>query len=132
MGLLDSLETMAASAMTADGNDKVKVAGGLMEALQQHPGGLSAVLDNFRNNGLGEHADAVQNGQTPQISPDQVETGLQGTGLLESAAAKAGVPPEIAKQVMATVLPMVMAHFTQNGGQAPDSSSLSGLLSKFL
>jgi len=131
MGLLDSLETMAAGALTSSGNDKMKVAGGLMEALQQHPGGVGAVLENFRNNGLGEHVDAAQNGETPQMSPDQVETGLQGTGLLESAAEKAGVSPEIAKQVMSTVLPMVMAHFTQNGS-APDQSALGGMLSKFL
>lgn len=129
MGLLDSLESMAANAMTNSGSDTTKVAGGLMEALQQHPGGLGAVMENFRNNGLGEHVDALQNGQTPQVSPDQVETGLQGTGLLEQAAAKAGVSPEVAKVAMATVLPMVMAHFAQNG-HAPDQGVLGGLLSK--
>jgi len=130
MGFLDSLESTAANAMTNSGSDTTKVAGGLMEALQQHPGGLGAVMDNFRNNGLGAHVDAMQNGQTPEVSPDQVETGLQGTGLLEQAAAKAGVSPEVAKVAMATVLPMVMAHFAQNG-QAPDQSVLGGLLSKF-
>ncbi|HEY5382316.1 MAG TPA: YidB family protein [Acidobacteriaceae bacterium] len=130
MGFLDSLESTAANAMTNSGSDTTKVAGGLMEALQQHPGGLGAVMDNFRNNGLGAHVDAMQNGQTPEVSPDQVETGLQGTGLLEQAAAKAGVSPEVAKVAMATVLPMVMAHFAQND-QAPDQSVLGGLLSKF-
>jgi uncharacterized protein YidB (DUF937 family) len=131
MGLLDSLESMAANSMTNSGSDTTKVAGGLMEALQQHPGGLAAVMDNFRNNGLGAHVDAMQNGQTPQVSPDQVETGLQGTGLLEQAAAKAGVSPEVAKVAMATVLPIVMAHFAQNG-QAPNQSVLGGLLSKLV
>lgn len=130
MGLMDSLESMAANSMTNSGSETTRVAGGLMEALQQHPGGLGAVLDNFRNNGLGGHVDAMQNGQTPQVSPDQVQTGLQGTGLLESAAEKAGVSPEVAKVAMATVLPMVMAHFAQNGS-APSGSVLGGLLSKF-
>ena len=130
MGLLDSLESMAASAMTNTGNnDTTKVAGGMMEALEQHPGGLGAILQNFRNNGLGGHVDAMQNGQTPTVSPDQVNTGLQGTGLLDSIAAKAGVSPEVAKMAMATVLPMVMAHFAQNGS-APNSNVLSGMLSK--
>jgi uncharacterized protein YidB (DUF937 family) len=131
MGLLDSLESMAANSMTNSGSDTTKVTGGLMEALQQHPGGLAAVMDNFRNNGLGAHVDAMQNGQTPQVSPDQVETGLQGTGLLEQAAAKAGVSPEVAKVAMATVLPIVMAHFAQNG-QATNQSVLGGLLSKLV
>lgn len=131
MGLLDSLEGMAAQAMTGSGSDTAKVAGGLMEALNNHPGGLSAVVDNFRNNGLGEHVDAMQNGETPQMSPDQVQAGLNGTGLVEAAAAKAGVSPEVAQQVMSTVLPMVMSHFVQNG-VAPEQGVLGGLLSKLL
>jgi len=130
MGFLDSLEGMAGQAMGGGGNS-AGVAGGLIEAIQQHPGGLGSILDNFRNNGLGEHADAIQNGEAPTISPDQVETGLQGTGLLESTAEKAGVSPDVAKQVMSTVLPMVMAHFAQNG-QAPDEGSLGSMLSKLL
>ena len=129
MGLLDSLESMAANSMTNSGDSTTKVAGGLMEALNQHPGGLGAVLQNFRNNGLGSHIDAMQNGQTPTVTQDQVQTGLQGTGLLDTIASKAGVSPEVAKAAMASVLPMVMAHFAQNGC-APNSSALSGMLSK--
>jgi len=129
MGLLDSLESMAANSMTGSSDNTTKVAGGLMEALNQHPGGLGAILQNFRNNGLGGHVDAMQNGQTPTVTQDQVQTGLQGTGLLDTIAAKAGVSPEVAKVAMATVLPMVMAHFAQNGS-APSSNVLSGMLSK--
>jgi uncharacterized protein YidB (DUF937 family) len=120
---------MAANAMTGSGDNNAKVAGGLMEALNQHPGGLGAILQNFRNNGLGGHIDAMQNGQTPAVSPDQVTAGLQGTGLLDTIAAKAGVSPQIAQTAMATVLPMVMAHFAQNGS-APTSNILSDMLSK--
>ena len=129
MGLLDSLESMAANAMTGSSDSTTRVAGGMMEALEQHPGGLGAILQNFRNNGLGGHIDAMQNGQTPAVSPDQVQTGLQGTGLLDTIASRAGVSPEVARVAMATVLPMVMAHFAQNG-RAPNSSILSGMLSK--
>lgn len=129
MGLLDSLESMAANAMTGSNDNTTKVAGGMMEALEQHPGGLGAILQNFRSNGLGSHVDAMQNGQTPTVSSDQVATGLQGTGLLDTIAAKAGVSPQVAQTAMATVLPMVMAHFAQNGS-APSSSALSGMLSK--
>jgi len=131
MGLLDSLEGMAAQAMAGSGSDTMKVAGGLMEALNNQPGGLGAVVENFRNNGLGAHVDAMQNGATPQMTPDQVQAGLNGTGLLEAAAAKAGVSPEVAQQVMSTVLPLVMSHFVQNGA-APEQGMLGGLLSKLL
>jgi uncharacterized protein YidB (DUF937 family) len=120
---------MAAGSMAQSGNPTAKVAGGLMEALNEHPGGLGAVLDNFRNNGLGAHVDAMQNGQTPTVTPDQVQTGLQGTSLIDTVAQKAGVSPEVAKVAMATVLPMVMAHFAQNGS-APESNILGGFLSR--
>ena len=129
MGLLDNLESMAAGSMAQSGNPTAKVAGGLMEALDQHPGGLGAIMDNFRNNGLGGHVDAMQNGQTPEVTPDQVQTGLQGTDLLNTVAQRAGVSPEVAKVAMATVLPMVMSHFAQNGS-APSGSALSGILSR--
>jgi uncharacterized protein YidB (DUF937 family) len=120
---------MAATTMAGSNNNTAKVAGGLMEALDQHPGGLGAILQNFRNNGLGGHIDAMQNGQTPAVTPDQVQTGLQGTGLLDTVAAKVGVSPQVAQVAMATVLPMGMAHFAQNGS-APNSNVLSGMLSK--
>lgn len=129
MGLLDNLESMAAGSMTNSGDNTTRVAGGLMQALEQHPGGLGAVMQNFRNNGLGGHVDAMQNGQTPGVSAEQLQTGLQGTSLLDTVAQKAGVSPEVAKAAMATVLPMVMAHFAQNGS-APNSNVLSGMLSK--
>ena len=115
--------------MANSGDTTTKVAGGMMEALQQHPGGLGSILQNFRNNGLGGHVDAMQNGQTPQMTPDHVETGLQGTGLIDTVANKVGVSPTVAKVALATALPMVMAHFAQNGS-APSGSVLSGMLSK--
>lgn len=129
MGLMDNLESMAAGSLTQSGNTTEKVAGGLMQALEQHPGGLGAVLQNFRNNGLGGHVDAMQNGQTPQMTPDHVETGLQGTSILDTVAQRAGVSPTVAKMALATVLPMVMAHFAQNGS-APSGNVLGGMLSR--
>lgn len=131
MGILDSIEGMAMQGMSC-GNDQSKVAGGFVQAMQEHPGGFGAVLDSFRNNGLGQHADAMQNGQETQATPDQIQTGLQGTGLLETVAERAGVSPQVAKVALAAVLPIVMAHFSQNGGQSGGQSALGDLLSRFI
>ena len=129
MGFLNEMEQVAVGQMTQSGDTNSKVAGGLMQALEQHPGGLAAVFESFRNNGLGEKVDAAQNGQTPQLTPEHVQTGLQGTGLLETVAQKAGVSPEVAKIALATVLPIVMSHYAQNG-RAPSTSVLGGMLSR--
>lgn len=125
MGFLDSISNMAGQAM-GGGGEQGKVAGGFLEAVQEHPGGLGAVLGAFRNNGMGDHADQMASGAQPQISPDQVHQGLNGTGLLEQTASKAGVSPEVAKMALAAILPMLMAHVAQNG-QNPNQVSGGGL-----
>jgi uncharacterized protein YidB (DUF937 family) len=132
MGFLDNLESMASNAMEQSDNPQAKVAGGLMQALEEHPGGLQGVMDHMAQNGV----DPQQVAAGGQASPDQVAQGLQGSGLIESVAEKAGVSPQVAQELMSTVLPMVMSHFTQGGTQAPPQSGLAGmagsLLSKFL
>jgi len=132
MGFLDGLESMASSAMAQSDNPTAKVAGGLMSALEEHPGGLQGVMDTMTQNGVDPQAIAA-NGSA---SAEQIGQGLQGSPLVEMVAAKAGVSPEVAQQLMSTVLPMVMSHFTQGGTSAPPDSGFSGLagslLSKFL
>ena len=132
MGFLDGLESMASSAMAQSDNPTAEVAGGLMSALEEHPGGLQGVMDTMKQNGVDPQAIAA--GGT--ASAEQIGQGLQGSPLVAMVAEKAGVSPEVAQQLMSTVLPMVMSHFTQGGTSAPPDSGFSGLagslLSKFL
>ncbi len=131
MGFLDGLEQMASTAMEASGNPQAKVAGGLMQALEEHPGGLQGVMDHLQNNGVDPNAVAASGQPSPEAA-----NALQGSGLLESVAEKAGVSPQVAQEALAVVLPMVMSHFTQGGTGAPPSSGFAGmaggLLSRFL
>src|SRR5271155_5890985 len=124
MGLLDSLGALAGE---ASGGDNAKVVGGLIQALEAHPGGIQGILTSFQQNGLGDHATAFANGETPQISSDQVQQGLNGTGLIEKAAEHAGVSPEVVQTAMTTVLPLIMSHYANNGGAA--GAEQSGLAS---
>jgi uncharacterized protein YidB (DUF937 family) len=126
MGFLDSIEGMASSAMGNEG-----AAGNVLSALQEHPGGLGGVLDTLRNNGLDGHADAMQNGQAAPMTPDQVQTGLQGSGVIDSVAERMGVSPAVAKGALAVALPMILAHYGQTGA-APEQGGLAGMLSSFL
>jgi uncharacterized protein YidB (DUF937 family) len=134
MGLLDTIEGMAGQAQ--GGNTNARVAGGLMQALDEHPGGLAGVLSSFKQNGMGEHVQNWANGTQQTATPDQVQQGLNGTGLIDTVAQKAGVSPEMAKMAMAVVLPMVISHFTQGGQTAPPQSGFGGMagqiLSRFL
>ena len=139
MGILDSVREMAGQATGqstgsagAGGGATASVAGGLMQALEEHPGGLSGVLDHFRQNGM---AGSVQNwatGQQQTATPDEIQQGLGGTGFIDKVAERAGVSPETAKIAMAAILPVVVSHFTQGGQQAPPQSGYSGMASQIL
>lgn len=125
MGLLDGLENMAAKAMAQSGSPTAKVAGGLMQALEQHPGGLQGMMDHMTQNGVDPQAMAVGQAATP----DDIGQGLQGSGLIESVAEKAGVSPQTAQELMATVLPTIISHFTQGGTSAPPQGGFAGMAS---
>lgn len=128
MGILDTIEGMAGQAMNG-GQDQVqvpenaseqgRVAGSFLQTASQHPGGLGGIMDMFRNQGMGQHVEQWQNGQTQQATPEQVQAGLGGTGVLDQVAQRAGVSPTVAKVALAAVLPMILSHMTNNGQQAP-------------
>src|SRR5271163_1613182 len=122
MGILDTIQSLAGQAGQSAGTDQAKVAGGFIEALTQHPEGIQGVLDAFKNNGMAEHVGAWSTGAAATATPDQVQQGLSGTGLIEKTAAKAGVSPEVVEMGLATILQMAIQQFAPNGQAAPQSS----------
>ena len=90
MGILDMVE-QAAGGM--GGGDKSQVAGGLMQEVESRPGGVGGIFSAFQNNGMGGLVQQWAGGQTTPASPDQVEQGLGGTGLIESISNRIGMSP---------------------------------------
>jgi uncharacterized protein YidB (DUF937 family) len=134
MGIMDMIQSLAGQTGAAAGTDQAKVAGGFIEALTQHPEGIQSVLDAFKNNGMAEHVNSWGAGQAATATPEQVQQGLTGTGLIEKTAEKAGVSPQVVQMALATILPMVIQHFAPNGQATPTSSMGSmaqQILSKF-
>jgi uncharacterized protein YidB (DUF937 family) len=124
MGLLDSIGALAGDDSKGD---SAKVMGGFIQALQSHPEGLQGMLKSFTANGLGDHATALANGESPAVTTDEVKQGLGGTGLIEKAAEHAGVSPQIVEGALATILPLVMAHFAKGDGPTATAESSGGL-----
>jgi uncharacterized protein YidB (DUF937 family) len=124
MGLLDSIGAMAGD---ASHGDNAKVMGGFIQALESHPDGIQGMLKSFAANGLGAHATALANGETPSVTTDEVKQGLGGTGLIEKAAQHAGVSPQVVEGALATVLPLVMAHFAKGEGPTATSAGSGGI-----
>ena len=130
MGLLNNIEAMAGGASSGD---HASVATELMNAVQQHPGGLSGILQNFKQNGMGDHVNSWQQPDQANrpITPDQAQQGL-GSGVIDSIAQRTGLSPTVVKGAAAVVIPMIVAHFAENGGVNQHPSALGGLASSFL
>ncbi len=114
--------------MNQGNNSAGKTAGGLLSALDEHPGGLGGLMAHMQQNGVDPQT--VSNGQA--TSPDQIQQGLGGSGILEKVAARTGLSPEEVKIGLATALPLIMSHFTQGGTTAPPQSGFGGMASQIL
>jgi uncharacterized protein YidB (DUF937 family) len=129
MGLLDSLVGLAGQ----NGNQQnAAVAGGLMQALEEHPGGLAGVLDHFRQNGMDQHVQNWASGQQQTATPEQIQQGLGNSGFIDKVAERAGVSPQTAKVALAAILPIVVSHFTNGGTQPAPQSGFGGMASQVL
>ena len=126
MGLLDALTSIAGGASP----EHHGVADALSQVMQEHPGGMDGILNQLKQNGLGEQVQSwVSPGENKAITPDQVQQGF-GQSALENIAQRAGISPAVASGVLAVVLPLVVSHLSGNRGQPAQQGGLAGLASK--
>ena len=125
MGLLDALTSIAGGASP----EHKGVADALSQVMQEHPGGMDGILNQLKQNGLGQQVQSwVNPGENQGISPEQVHQGF-GTEMVNNIAQRAGISPAVATGVISVVLPLVVSHFAGNT-QTAQSGGLAGLASK--
>ncbi len=94
----------------------------IMQMINNQPGGLSGVVQQFHDKGLGSLVSSwVGTGQNLPISADQLQHVL-GSEQVKELAAKAGVSPDVASSHLAQLLPMLIDKLTPNG-QVPQAST---------
>ncbi len=129
MGLLDSLENQALGSIL--GGNSNPLATGLLQMIQNQPGGLQGLVQNFHNNGLGEIAQSwVGSGQNTPISADQIHQVL-GSDQVKTLAEKAGISPDMAGGAIAQMLPGIIDKLTPNG-QMPAHNSVMDMVGGLL
>ncbi len=134
MGLMDMVTSMAGGA----GGNTAQVGGGLMQELQNRPGGLGSILQSFHNNGQGAAVQQWGQGNTAPADPNEVEQGLNGTGIIDSISQKTGVSPTMVKTGLAVLVPVLIhhlisqGHVDQQGQQIGSQPDTGGLLSSIL
>jgi uncharacterized protein YidB (DUF937 family) len=125
MGFLDE---MASKAVASAGSSSNPIVSAVLQLIQNQPGGVSGLLQQFHEKGLGDLVNSwVSTGQNLPVSPDQVQHVL-GTEQVQQVAANAGIPAQLASSKLAEYLPMIIDKLTPNG-QMPEQSGLleSGL-----
>ena len=118
MGILDMVEQVAGGA--GGGGDNAKVAGGLLEEIQQRPGGIGDLLQGFHQNGMSGLVQQWSSGQTQAANPADIENGLGGSGMVDSIAQRTGLSPTVVKTGLAVVVPVLVKHLASNGHVTPE------------
>ena len=129
MGLLDNLENQALGNVLAGGSNSL--ASGLLQMIQNQPGGLPGLVQSFHDKGMGGLVSLwISSGPNPPISCDQVHQVL-GTDQVKALAVKAGISPDVAGAAIAQILPGLVDKLTPNGA-VPDHSNILDMASSML
>jgi uncharacterized protein YidB (DUF937 family) len=121
MGIFDDLESKAVNSML--GGSSNPLATGLLQMINNQPGGLSGLLQSFHDKGLGSLASSwVGTGQNLPITADQIQHVL-GSDQVKQMAAKAGISPDAAGAALSQLLPTLVDKLTANG-EMPQHSTL--------
>jgi len=111
MGLLDMVESMAAGSSNPD---HAKVAGGLLQELQDRPGGIGGLLQSFQQNGMGSLVQQWSGGQTQPADTSALESGFSGSGIIDSIAQRTGLSPTVVRSGLAVAVPLLIHHVVSN------------------
>jgi uncharacterized protein YidB (DUF937 family) len=97
------------------------LAAGVMQMINNQPGGLSGLIQQFHDKGMGGLVSSwVGTGQNLPISADQIQHVL-GSEQVKELAAKAGISPDVVSSHLSELLPMLVDKLTPNG-QVPQAS----------
>ena len=115
MSILNTVESMARGNA---GSEHDQVAGGLMEELQNQPGGIGGLIQTLQRNGVGPAVEQWSQGQT-QPNPTAIESGLAGTGIIANIAQRTGLSEGVVRGALAVVIPLVIHHVISNNHVTP-------------
>jgi uncharacterized protein YidB (DUF937 family) len=98
----------------------------LLQQASSQPNGLAGLLDNFRQNGMGQHVDSWMGPQQNQgITPQQAEQGV-GKPAVQAVSQKTGLGEDAVKATIAAALPVLISHLAHGSGQLPSQAASGG------
>jgi uncharacterized protein YidB (DUF937 family) len=125
MGLLDSILGGVSGKIDTDGGANALV--GILGGLLSQSGGLQGLANKFSQSGQGNAFSSwVGVGENQSISGNQIQNVL-GSEQVKALAAKMGVDPTQASQLLAEYLPKVVDKLTPEGKVDPTADHQQGL-----
>jgi uncharacterized protein YidB (DUF937 family) len=125
MSLLDSV--ISAVSGKTDGQNQANPLIGVLGGLLTQSGGVQGLMDKFSQGGLGNiFSSWVGTGANQAISADQIQNVL-GSDKIKALAAKLGIDPNQASQLMAENLPKIIDRLTPAGKIDPSVPTGQGL-----
>jgi uncharacterized protein YidB (DUF937 family) len=123
MGFLEDMACKELGSMLS--NSSNPMASTVMQMITNQPGGISGLLQQFHDKGLGGLVTSwVGTGQNLPISAEQIQHVL-GSEQVKELAAKAGISPDAASSHLSQLLPMLIDKITPNGQVAECAPSMS-------
>jgi uncharacterized protein YidB (DUF937 family) len=122
MGFLEDMAGKELGSMLSSSSNPL--AAGVMQMINNQPGGLSGLIQQFHDKGMGGLVSSwVGTGQNLPISADQIQHVL-GSEQVKELAAKAGISPDVVSSHLSELLPVLVDKLTPNG-QVPQTSTSS-------
>lgn len=122
MGLFDDLKRQAEGLAHRLAGEHPQLGQEVTALVHGGPGGLSGLVQQFQNNGLGHLVQSwVGTGPNQPINAQQIQQALGGDRLRQIAT-RLGIDPNVVAQKLSTILPQVVNHLTPDGqlpGAAP-------------
>lgn len=129
MGLFDSILGAVTGKSEADAGGGANALVGIVGAVITQSGGLQGLMNKFSQAGQGNAFSSwVGTGENQPVSPDQVQKVL-GSEQVSALAAKMGIDPAQASQMLAQYLPKIVDKLTPAGKIDPTADHQQGLAS---
>jgi uncharacterized protein YidB (DUF937 family) len=115
MGILNTVESMAEGHRSPE--EYARVASSLAEELRAREG-VTGLMQIFHRNGMGSFVEQSSAGNT-QSNPTAIETGLAGSGLIDSIAQRTGLSANLVRDALAVIIPRLFHHMVTNNHLSP-------------
>ncbi|MGL4666631.1 MAG: YidB family protein [Saezia sp.] len=120
MSFLNSMIKAAVSSLIKENPELMTKVASLLSQLLSQTGGVSGLIQKFKDNGLGEIVSSwMSEGERLPISTDQIEQ-VVGKDFLANLASEANLDTSIFSTLLTQSLPKLVSTLTQEGQVAPE------------